>query len=327
MAIQTPETDAELKAMEGDFENALASLDAPPPAATETPAPAPAAAAPATTEPSAPATQPPTTPPTTPPAEPPTQPTPPATVDLEKIKTQADGLRKAAEAFAPSPVAPVPQAPAPAATTQQPAPAVTPAEAPPPEQPKPQPRAELKDPLEELSAEEKQALSQFGEDWPDVNNAMGIHSKVFTGRVALLMHAYNQHVMAQISELRNMVAQVTGTIVNTTLQNNVPDYNQLRTDVAAWVAQIPDAFRPPYQQALDSGDPVKFLSLVEQYQKSATTMTPPTQTPPSSRQVRPPPSGAHLAPVSERRGAMATVADPNDEDGAFAEALRAANGR
>lgn len=319
MGIHVPETVDELKDMEKDFESALETFDEQSPAATPLAATPPATPPVAEAPPATPPAAAPATPPvaTTPPAAPPIQPENPLAapapvaplVDPKKVQEQVESLRK----LAPAPVAPPVVAP--------------PAAEQPPAQPAAQPqRQTLRDPLDELSEDEKKSLQQFGEDWPDVNAALGINNKVYTGRVALLMTAYHQNVMGQIHELQERLNSLTGEFSNTNLRTHVPEYDSLRANVQAWVNTIPEAFRGPYQLALDSNDPVKFAGLAEQYQKTLTT-TPPTQTTPPGKTVRQPPSGQHLAPVAGRRSAISTAADPDDEDGAFAEALRATAGK
>ena len=281
------------------FAEAVASLDALPPAE---PAPAPEV------EPA--------------PVEPTPAPVEPAPAPAEPV---------------PAPVepAPAPIEPAPAPAEPVPAP-VEPALAPAPP-PVPVETPEAKAAREEFersiapytpTPEEAAALEAFKREFP--GEAMAIDA-----RLKAVDRDINARVYKAVQELFKHVdgrmAPVEQTVTTAAIEQHVAalhaahsDYDAVITKVPAWIKTLPSYAQAGAQAVFDQGTTQEVIALVNDFKK-ANNMG--AAAPAPAPAARPTPTGADdLAPVSSRRAAVTPkgAPDPNDFISAFNEAAAAA---
>ena len=299
-----------------------AGTEATPPATTEAAAPAteatkptealpPQEATPPATEAAAPAAE--ATPPAaqTPPATPPAAQTPPATQDPlagidPKFLAQAlaeENERRAREA-----------------AQQQP-----------PEPAKPFTAEDFMD------DNAKASLAKFKTDWPDEFPA--IQTMIQAQAQALV----NNQINALIADINKVLAPITQSLgqseVNahwSAIRSAHPDFDSVLEPMKAWVAQQPELFRPQMEQILAKGNAQQVIQLAKMY-KDATVQTGAAPTPPASSAtqeqqpavvtpkapVNPAAVAATAAVPATQRTKQQQGVDPNDFEGAFAEALSA----
>lgn len=289
-----------------------AATPAPSPAPSPAPTPAPApAATPAPTSAPAPAAGTEGAAAAPSPAAPAPAPAEPSVEDrLTAALAQIEELKKGAQA----PAAQTPAAPAPAAT-----PAPTPA------------------PI--YSADETAQIEAYRKEWGDV--AAG-EALVRRGEYQhLVAHIFGQ-IGPMLDELR---AQVVPAATHTTYQRLVqlvPDYDEIRDPVLAWVDKQPAALKAAYEDITSTGTPQDVAALIETFRtstgwKGKAAAPAPAAAAPAGAPAAPAPApaatpapapalspaaaaaAASLAPVSTGRGAPAGGPDPNDFAGAFKE--------
>jgi pyruvate dehydrogenase E2 component (dihydrolipoamide acetyltransferase) len=232
---------------------------------------------------------------------------------MEQLLAEIAAL-KAAQTAAPAPAA---AAPAPAA------PAAAPAEQP------------------IYNEQEQTTLTKYQTEWPDVA----------AGEALIRRSEYRQlagYIFGQIGPLLDELrAQVTPAATHTTytqLKGMVSDYDDVRDPCLEWAAKQPAALKAAYQDIADRGTPEDVAAMIETFRK-ATGWKKPTSAAPAALAAPAAPAAspaaapaapaapavspavaaaaASLAPVASARTAQTAGADPNDFDGAFAEASKA----
>ena len=281
----------ELDEFDKAFGEVVAALEAAP---TTPPPETPPATLPITPPPETP----PATPPETPPATPPVTPvTPPATPPVTPVTPPAT-----------PPVTPPPEAPDQKAARETFEASIKPYEP---------------------TAEEKAALDQFKKDFP--NEAVAVESRLKSVDRDINARVYQavQNILSQIDpRLRSVESTVTTSTREqhfTALHQAHPDYDTVIGKVPAWIKTLPSYAQAGAQAVYDGGTTQEVLALVTDYKKSAGIAPTPPATSPATPPAKPKPDGADLTPVSSRRPVTTPKgeADPNDFDGAFAEAAAA----
>ncbi|WP_158683570.1 hypothetical protein [Burkholderia sp. BE12] len=315
---------------EDEFSAAFAELQQPSGGAAPAaePAPAPAADPAPAVDPAAAAATGETTPAAAPAA--PTAATPPA----------ATGGTEPTSAPAPAPAEP---APAPAAAPpadwqaqiaamqaelaelkKAPAPAPAPA-APAAEPPKPM-----------YTADEQATIDAYLKEWPDVAK-----------NEALLRRGEYQHLagwlLEQINSRLDAVETLSTKAASSTqymdIKSLVPDYDQVRDPVLAWVDAQPAYLKSAYQTVTETGTPEDVADLIARFKKETNYVAPapaapaaaaaapaaqpaaaaPAPAAPAALPAAAAAAAAALKPVRSSRSEPTSAPDPNDFDGAFAE--------
>jgi hypothetical protein len=267
------------------------------PPAETPPAETPPVAAPAAEAP--PAEPPPT-------AEPPSAAveTPPEEIDW---KARFDALQ-AEKAAAPPPAAPA-------------------AEAPPAETP----------PVEVYSADEKEFLAQYAENWPDITRGEALRRRAEYGQLVTHIFSEFNRIYAPLIERGAAAADtVAENAALTVIQGAHSDYDdKMYDDVISWADGLTGTRKKFAQAVIEGGDPNEVVELITEF-KTATGrkprvvadggVTPPAApaAPTSVTQLSAAAKKAAkaLGVVDSKRSVNATsAADPNDFDAAWDEAV------
>lgn len=264
------------------------------PATSETPAETPAASEQPSTTPAASET------PSAPPAEAAAgvvEPEKPVEKPVEQPQNE-DLLRRLAELV---------REPAP-----QPAPAATPA------------------PQEIYTAEEKQILTSYEQDWPDVARAESLKRR---GEYRELVGFVFQEIAKHFNPLQETVEQLASHTQLTELKSTVSDYEIVRDKVVEWANTQPPYLQAAYKHVIERGTVDEVADLIDRYKKETGATSAAPTSPPAVPPATPKPdtelpaatkkAAAALAPVSSKRSAVTQADDPNDFDGAFQKFLTA----
>lgn len=282
--------------------------DATSPATPATPA-TPTAAAPAAS--AAPGAGEATPPEGTPPAEPAAaattppegtpETTPPAEIDWKAKYEALEAERKAA----PAPAAP---APAPVAAA--------------PETPPAAPEIQWYKPTEAEAA----LLAEHAKQWPDIAEAEALRTK---------QAVYNavQYVFAQVKKTYDPVLDRFGEMADaleqqltlTVLERNHTDYATIRDKVEEWVETLPAFMKAGAKATMKDGTPEEVSELVGEYKKAhPVAAAPATPAAPAAPKAELSPAAkkaaGKLTVVDSKRTAATSAPDPNDFEGAWAEA-------
>lgn len=184
----------------------------------------------------------------------------------------------------------------------------------------------------------KAALAKFKTDWPDEFPA--IQTMIQAQARALVQNQINSLIV----DINKVLAPITQSVgqseVNahwSAIRSAHPDFDQVLEPMKTWVAQQPALFRPQMEQILAKGNAEQVIQLAKMY-KDATVQTGAAPTPPASSapQEQQPAAPAPKAPVNPAAVAATAAVpatqrtkqqqgtDPNDYEGAFAEAAAAA---
>lgn len=238
--------------------------------------------------------------------------------------TPAEGAPAAPAETAPAaPAAPAESAPAaPAEPAAPAAPAPVPAPQVAPEAPPAPPAPPMVDPYEALSTTDKEALAAYAKEYPEIAKAQELHTQVVMGR-ALQQFALN--IAQTLAPLVESVNAYRGETHESAIARAHPDYAALTPDLVNWVNTRPAFARDAYTQTLQNGGTQAVIELLSEF-KEATgrNKTAPAEAPASApAPVVPNPAAQALAPVTAKRSSPPRGApDPNDFDGAFAEAAQ-----
>lgn len=182
----------------------------------------------------------------------------------------------------------------------------------------------------EFNEEEKKAHEQFKKDFPTEALAVEarfkqveriISQRVYNGMQAVLQ-LINKDVVPFVKqgEEQALAAHLEA------VHKAHPDYDEVVDLIPAWIKQQPAYLQAALQQAYDEGDTASVIDLTAQFKSSTGRAKSATPTPPAhAAPAKPGPTEAEIAAgmtVAAKRStptAKGSV-DPNDYDGAFAEA-------
>lgn len=191
-----------------------------------------------------------------------------------------------------------------------------------------EPQAEQ--PQSVFTEEEQAKVDEFKAEWPDV--AEGIE---------LLMKDYRQQIMQEMGQqIEPMVTPAVQFAQQTQAQQHIhqlesahPDYATIYDDIVNWVDEQPNYLRSAYTQVAQSGSTQEVIDLISRF-KAETGRDQPK---PEKSQPKPKPkaetrdrtlpdeakkAAASLGVVNSQRSAQAKAEDPNDFEGAWADATR-----
>lgn len=270
-------------------------------------------------------------------AAPAPEPAPAAAPPSGESSAPASGVQKDATPAGDPPAsepAPAP-APAPAAAAPAPVPAPPPTPEPPKETPEQKAAREaFEESLKpyEPSAEEKAALDKFAKDFPEEYAAMEARFKstdrVINARVHQAVQAVLQHMNATVTPIAEGYTADAQERHFAALHTAHADYDAVIAKFPDWVKTQPAYVQPALQHVYNEGSTQEVIAMVADMKKAAGIVpaAPAAAPAPTPAPTPRPASGADdLAPVGSRRVTPTPrgTPDPNDYDGAFAEAVRA----
>lgn len=193
-------------------------------------------------------------------------------------------------------------------------------------QPPPAPPQAQPEPPPVYTAEEQQLLQTYEKEWPDIAKAEALRRRAeYRDLVGYVFDQFAQ----QLRPLMATVQTLGERTHLTDLQQTVPDYEDVRDKVIAWVENQPKYLQPAYQHVIAQGTVDEVRDLIDRYRRDAGAAAGSTYTSnpatPVSRKVNPElpaatkQAAASLAPVGSKRSAVAANAlDPQDFESAFA---------
>jgi hypothetical protein len=182
----------------------------------------------------------------------------------------------------------------------------------------------------------KASLAKFKTEWPDEYPA--IERMVDARARALVTNEMN----TLVADLNKVLAPITQSLGKSEVNAHMaairsahPDFDAVVAPLKEWVAGQPALFRAPLEQVLTKGTAQEVIQLVGMYKEAKVPVGAAPATPASSAPQEQPAVPAPKAPVSP--AALAATAavpatnrtqqqggtDPNDFEGAFAEAAAA----
>jgi len=192
------------------------------------------------------------------------------------------------------------------------------------------------------SQAEQDALAKYREEWPDIANGEALARRAEYQQ--LVQWVFGQ-IQPHLDALRQQSGQTFERTQYSSLKELVPDYDDVRDPTLAWIATQPAYLKDAYQKVANEGTPQDVADLIGRFRKetgwvkagaapasapaAASTPAPAAQAPapaaPAPAPVNPAvaAAAAALKPVAGSRSQPAAAADPNDFDGAFAEATQA----
>jgi hypothetical protein len=143
---------------------------------------------------------------------------------------------------------------------------------------------------------------------------------------------YKREILGQVNQqlapIQQATAQSQDAVHWATISTAHPDYREVADALPGWIEKQPKMYQPALMQAYSGGSTADVVDLIATYKQAiGSTGAAPAQPASSAAQVTPkaaPVSKAALAataaPPVAQRSKMATTRDPNDFEGAFAEA-------
>jgi hypothetical protein len=185
---------------------------------------------------------------------------------------------------------------------------------------------------------EKEQIEKFKTEFPDEFAAMQAQFKSTDRNINARVYAAVQTVLQQIHK---DVAPLATQVQHTSLEQHVAklkaahaDYDQVITKVPDWIKTQPAYLRPHMQAVYDEGDAQSVIELVTNYKDATKVVADPAkaaadaakQAAADAAAAKAKSEAASLTPVGSKRTTTGTKgqADPNDFDGAFAEAAELA---
>lgn len=177
------------------------------------------------------------------------------------------------------------------------------------------------EPQSPFTSEEAEFLDTYTKDYGDIARAEAL---IRRAEYQTVVGYIFQEVSKELQPLMQMVRTLSERTHLGDLQQVVPDYNDLRTQVIDWAGKQPAYLQPAYNYVIQHGTVDEVKDLIERFKQStgiqvvpAVTAKKETELAPVARQA-----AAALAPVSSKRSAVVTTPGPDDFDSAFVEAAR-----
>lgn len=182
----------------------------------------------------------------------------------------------------------------------------------------PEQQPEPDDPQAFMSEEERNLVSEYQKDWPDVSKAESLIRKSEYQQVV-------KYVFEQVAaEMRPVIEQVQALAQRThysELQSAVgEDYDDVRDKVVEWVDTQPEYLQDAYNRVIQNGTVDEVADLVNRFKQETGTAAPP---PTPEKEAELPPAAKKaaksLAPVSSKRTVVPESEDPGDFESAFSK--------
>ena len=170
---------------------------------------------------------------------------------------------------------------------------------------------------EVYSADEKEFLVKYEEDWTDVSR--GEELKRRAEYRSLVGFVFNQ-VAEQFRPISDAVEVLAGRAQLTDLRTKIENYDDVRDNVIDWVGGQPTYLQAAYNSVIQAGTPDEVADLVARFRKETGTGVPVQVTTPKKTELSDATKKAveTLAPVSTKRSAVPQAEDDGDFDSAFA---------
>lgn len=184
--------------------------------------------------------------------------------------------------------------------------------------------ARLKD--YEPSEEEKKALAQFQADFPNEYAAMEARFKSVDRNIDQRVYKAVQDVLQMVyKDIAPVVQGYSADSVEkhfTTIRNAHKDYDAVIELVPNWIKTQPAYLQEAMQRVYDEGSTKDVIELVNQFKTATGRVAQPDDAGTTNSKTSAPADADDLTPVGTKRTAPAPkgAPDPNDYDGAFAEA-------
>ena len=175
---------------------------------------------------------------------------------------------------------------------------------------------------EELTPEQKTAVDTYLREFPDVYMAEQIIRKgEYKALVEFVFDQLRPHIQGLQSQTQTLVQQTAAE----QLLSRVPDYDEVREPVIAWVAEQPAYLKAAYDQVVKAGTVDDIVDLIGRYKAAKgiapTPAAPQLEAPAAAAAAAAKPVdklAARLAPVkSVRTGVVTGGITADDFDGAF----------
>ena len=170
-----------------------------------------------------------------------------------------------------------------------------------------------------LTEDEIGSIDTMGQDWPEVKAGVDAASKAmmarFSGTIAQMHIAFGR----QINQLQEQVQALQSQVTTTSLSARYENIDQLKESIGKWIDKQPSLLQSTLKDALKSKDEAVFGDLVDVYNKAQ------RPAPKAGGEERPAQTRSNvtaMAPVRQRRTSVPTSIDPDDMEGAFAEAVQ-----
>ena len=177
---------------------------------------------------------------------------------------------------------------------------------------------------DELTEEEKQAITTYELDWPETVKYVSLQIKA--ARAEIRKELVQEFAQAMQPLQANYAQTAAEKHYNSIIEAH-PDYDKVMYDgLVQWIGQQPRQLREAYTQIAAQGDTDDVVQMISQY-KFANGLTTTEKHVVSSPQSRSVPVGTKqavksLAVVSSKRSVVPAVSDPNDFDSAWQEAIQ-----
>jgi hypothetical protein len=174
-----------------------------------------------------------------------------------------------------------------------------------------------------LPAETAELLAKFAEDWPETQVALEAHTAHATAQTeakfARLLHSVVRSLYQDIAPIAHSYAQTESNQFRATVLEAHVDYDAVYPKLEPWINKQPAYLQSGMREAYNSGSAQDVIDMVTRFKKESgvvdTTPPAPTEGDASGRKA------TVLTPVPSRRTTpKPSGEDPNDYDGAFAEA-------
>lgn len=189
-------------------------------------------------------------------------------------------------------------------------------------QPEPQVRQPVAQPEPELfSQEEKELLTSYEKDWPEVARAEALRRKAEYRD--LVTYVFNE-VAKELRPIVETVHTISQRTHLSDLKSTVNDYDDVRDKVIDWVQQQPTYLQIAYKHVIENGTVDEVADLVNRYKRDTGVQAASAASAPVARKVETElptatkQAAASLAPVSSKRTAVLQASDPDDFESAFA---------
>jgi hypothetical protein len=172
------------------------------------------------------------------------------------------------------------------------------------------------------SAEEKEALTAYEKDWPEIARAEALRRRAEYRE--MLAYVFNE-VAKVTTPLEQAIAAVSTSTYERDIYDLVPDYDEYRDATIAWAQ---DKSQPAYLQAafnhvIKEGTVEEVADLIGRYKQAKGITAPAAPAQPAKQDTELPAAAkqaaASLAPVRSKRSSVISSGSPSDFDGAFAE--------
>lgn len=188
------------------------------------------------------------------------------------------------------------------------------------------------------SAEEQAELAELQKDWPDLHRLFSLMARQL--QVDTLNYAFSE-VGKVIQPLQESVSTYSTNDHMAAIYDAHSDYDQVYQPVMEWIEQQPSFLKAAYQNVVKQGTADDVSTMIQRF-KDETKWATPTQGAQGAGGTRPatPAAAASTPPqqqtglseaakkaakamgaVGTKRSAAANAQDPNDFDGAWAEAV------